>query len=194
MAKRGEKRPVRLEMAMPEDVGPLAVLANLAFDDDRKWQPGWLHEGNLKEEDPSKGPPATSYEWRKDVIEKLSRRDRKASDTTFYKVILGDDRVVGGVLVVDRPDLGEGAWRCKALFVDPDNHDRGIGREILRQMFREHPDVKRWALDTPDWATRNHAFYGKMGFEHYLTKDEPGLPFKLYDFENTMTQEERLKL
>jgi GNAT superfamily N-acetyltransferase len=181
-------------MAQPEDVGPLAVIANLAFYDDRKWQPEALREANLAQADPDKGPPPTSYVWLKEVIEKLSRGDRKESDTTYYKVILGEDRVVGGLFTVVRPDLGAGEWRCEGIFVDPDYQNRGIGKKILRQMFRRHPDAVRWALDTPEWATRNHAFYETMGFRRYLVKEEPGLPFKLYDFENTLSQEERLKL
>jgi GNAT superfamily N-acetyltransferase len=181
-------------MATPEDVGPLAVVANLAFYDDRKRQPDWLREGNLEQEDPDKGPPHTSYAWLREVIERFSRGDRTEPDTTYYKVILGDDRIVGGLFVVVRPDLGVGEWRCEGVLVDPDYQSRCIGTEILRQMFRRHPDVVRWALDTPEWAARNHAFYETMGFRHDLTKDEPGLPFRLYDFENTMPQENRLKL
>jgi GNAT superfamily N-acetyltransferase len=181
-------------MAMTEDISPLAVVANLAFYDDRKWQPDWLREANLEQEDPDKGPPHTSHTWLTEVVETLCRKDRSLSDTTYYKAILGEDRIVGGLFVVVRPDLGEGEWRCEGIFVDPDYQNRGIGKEILRQMFRRHPDAVRWALDTPEWATRNHAFYEKMGFRQYLVKEQPGLPFKLYDFENTMPQAERLKL
>jgi len=193
-AKRQETRPVRLEMAALEDAGPLAVVAALAFYDDRKWQSEELQETNLAQADPDKGPPPVSYEWTRHVIETLTTGDRKASDSTYYKVILGEDRLVGGLLVVVRPDLGDGEWRCETIFVDPDYHDRGIGKEILRQMYRSHPDAVRWTLDTPEWAVRNHGFYERMGFTRFDVSNNYGAPFEFFDFENVLAQEERLEL
>ena len=192
--KRKETRPVRIEPATPEDAGPLSVVAALAFYDDRKWQPEWLRAGNLEQSDPDKGPAHTSYEWTRRVLESLCTGKRKDSDLTFYKVILGEDRIVGGLFVVPRPDLGEGEWRCEGIYVDPDYQDRGIGKDILRLMYRSHPDVVRWPLGTPEWAVKNHSFYEQMGFTRFGTTDESGVPFKFYDYENALSQEKRLKL
>ena len=134
MPRREETRPVRLEPATPDDAGPLAAVAGLAFYDDRKWMPDGLRAEILAADDPLKGPPHVSYEWTRRVIENLSNGVRKASDTTYYKVVLGKERIVGGLFVVARPDLGEGEWRCEGIYVDPDYQDRGIGQEILRAM------------------------------------------------------------
>ena len=193
-SRRKETRPVQLEMAMREDAGPLAVIGALAFNDDRKWMPDDLREANVRQADPDKGPPPVSYEWNLQVIENLSYGARKPSDSTYYKVLLGEDRLVGGLLVVVRPDLGDGEWRCETIFVDPDYHNRGIGKEILRQMYRNHPDAARWTLDTPEWAVRNHAFYERMGFTKFRVSNEYGAPFEFFDFENVLAQEERLEL
>jgi len=195
MPRREEARPVTLVPATPEDAGPLAVVAALAFYDDRKWMPEGLRKANMAQDDPDKGPPHTSYDWMQNVL--ASVRDGRvigAPDTMYYKVLLGEDRLVGGLLVVARPDLGEGEWRCEGIFVDPDYQDRGIGKEILRQMFRNHPDASRWSLDTPEWATRNHAFYERMGFTKFAVSNNYGAPFDFFDFENTLPQRERLKL
>ncbi len=194
MPRRKEARPVRLEAATPEDAGPLAVVAALAFYDDRKWMPESLREANQAANDPSKGPPHVSYAWTRQVIESLTGEERKASDTTYYKVVLGDELIVGGLFVVARPDLGDGEWRCEGVFVDPDYQDRGIGQEILRQMYRHHPDVVRWSLDTPEFSTKNHGFYERMGFTQTGVSENPDVPFKFFDYENVLSQEERLKL
>ena len=195
MSRRQETRTVTLEVATPEDAGPLTVIAALAFFDDRKWQPEELRNGNLAQVDPDKGPPQTSYAWTRDVLEAV--RDGRivgAPHTTYYKVVLGEDRIVGGLLVVARPDLGEGQWRCEAIYIDPDYHNRGIGKEVLRQMYRNHPDALRWTLDTPEWAVRNHGFYERMGFTKFAVSNNYGAPFDFFDFENVLSQEERLRL
>jgi len=60
-SKRKESRPVQLETATLEDAGPLAVVANLAFYDDRKMMLAEFLGPKLDKEDPVKGPPHTSY-------------------------------------------------------------------------------------------------------------------------------------
>ena len=62
MARRHETRPVRLEMATPDDATQMTVAATLAFIDDCKWMPEETLDAILSADDPSKGPPHTSYE------------------------------------------------------------------------------------------------------------------------------------
>jgi len=47
--------------------------------------------------------------------------------------------------------------------------DRGIGQETFRQLYRLHPDVKRWRLGTPEFHTKNRHFYERMGFTYLET-------------------------
>lgn len=194
MPRRTEARPVRLEPATPEDAGPLTVIAALAFFDDRKWMPRETLDAILAAENPSKGPPHTSYAWTRKIIEHVNgESDESAS--TFYKVFLGDSLIVGGLFVVVRPDLGQGEWRCEGIYVDPDYQNRGIGQEAFRAMYRHHPDVVRWSLGTPEYAVGNHHFYERMGFTRVGVSDgDPAAPFRFYDYENALSQEERLKL
>jgi len=192
--KRRETRSVRIEPATPEDAGALAVVAALAFYDDRKWQPAWLREQNLTQDDPDKGSAHTSYEWTRRVLESVCTGKRKDSGLAFYKVILGEDRIVGGLFIVPRTDLGEGKGRYEGIYVDPDYQDRGIGKEILRLMYRSHPDVVRWTLGTPEWAVKNHSFCERMGFTRVSITEEPEVPFKFYEYENALPQDERLTL
>lgn len=191
---RTETRPVRLKLATLDDAAQLTITAAVAFYDDRKWQPDPVREANLAQADPDKGPPCVDYEWNRRAIKTLNIEKRSTSESSYYKAILGDDRLVGGLLVTSRPDLGTGEWRCEAIFVDPDYHGRGIGKEILRQMFRMHPQAKRWALDTPEWAVRNHGFYERMGFTKFDVTNNHDAAFNFFDFENTLSQAERLAL
>jgi len=194
MPRREETRPVRLELAAPEDAGPLTVIAAVAFFDDRKWMPAEIREERLSPEDPSKGPPLTSFDWNLEAIRNVNGESSK-TQSAYYKVLLGESKVVGGFVAVERRDFGEGEWWCGGIYVDPDYQGRGIGKEIFRQVFRRHPNAKRWTLETPVWATRNHHFYEKMGFSHFGTCDiEPPEEFQFRQYENTLSQEERLKL
>jgi len=195
-AKREETRPVRLEVASVEDAGPLTVIAALAFFDDRKWIPPKILEPMLAEADPSKGPPHVSYEWTRRVLQSIHEGHIVgAPDTTYYKVVLGESRAVGGLFIVSRTDLGEGEWRCEGIYVDPDYQDRGIGQKVFRAMYRLHPDAVRWSLGTPEWAVRNHHFYEKMGFSlAEITDVEPETGWSSYEYENVLSQAERLKL
>ena len=192
MAPRPKPRPVRLEIASPEDAPQLAIVASLAFFDDRRHMPEDVRAAIEAADDPSKGPPHTSHAWLRRVIAQVND---DSTPSTYYKVILGEDRVVGGLLVIERPDVGDGEWRCEGIYVDPDYQNRGIGKEIVRRMFRLHPDAARWSLDTPDYATGNHHFYERMGFTHFRTSGgDPSIPFAFYDFEDRLLQEERLAL
>jgi len=194
MERKEEARSVRLAVATPEDAGPLAVIAALAFPDDRSWQPSELRDANLALDDPSKGPPHTSYAWTRSVLEALGDSGRERPSATYYKAVLGESLVVGGLFVVPRPDLGTGEWRCEGIYVDPDHQGRGVGRQIIRLMYRHYPDVARWTLETPEYSTRNHAFYEGMGFTKIGVSKNPDVPFRFFDYENALPQKERLRL
>lgn len=48
------------------------------------------------------------------------------------------------------------------IYIDPAYHNRGIGTQTIEFVKRTYP-AKKWTLDTPDYATRNHHFYQKFG-------------------------------
>ena len=184
MEKKGEKRPIRVALAQPEDAAQLTVVQGRSFLDDRKWMPEDLMRAILAMEDPLDGPPGcTSVTWNRRVIE-----NRKA---IYYKVLLGE-RIVGGLFVFDR---GGREWELGRIYVDPDYQDRGIGQKVVREMYRLHPEVVRWTLGTPEWATRNHHFYEKMGFRlTEITEVEEGTGWRSRTYENTLAAQERARL
>jgi len=192
MSCRTETRSICLEIASAKDAAELTIIAALAFFDDRKWMPHDILEAIRASEDPSKGPPHTSYAWTRRVLESL--RSNRDDPSTYYKIVLGGERLVGGLLAIARPDLGDGEWRCEGIFLDPDYHNRGIGQAAMRAMYEHHPDAARWSLGTPEWAVRNRHFYEKMGFSLIdITDIEPETGWRSCEYENVLSQEERLR-
>jgi len=179
-----ETRSVRLEPATPEDAGPLTVIQGRAFHDDIRFIPPEDWRRLLETEDPSQGPPGvTDIGWTRRVIEH--------PDTAYYKILLGD-RLVGGVIVADAPKYSDqNLWR---IFIEPVYQSRGIGTEAFRQIYRLHPHVKAWRLGTPEWATRNHHFYERVGFRLLEIRPAGTDWFRGYEYINDLPQEERAKL
>mgnify|MGYP001817317747 CR=1 FL=1 len=82
------------------------------------------------------------------------------SRTPYFKVLVGE-RTVGGLIV-----FGAGPGHCELgrIYIDPTIQRRGVGQQAMRLLFDAFPPVTRWALGTPEWATRNQHFYEKLGF------------------------------
>jgi N-acetylglutamate synthase-like GNAT family acetyltransferase len=40
---------------------------------------------------------------------------------------------------------------------------KGVGSYMLYEIQLKYPNVTKWTLTTPDYATRNHHFYEKNG-------------------------------
>jgi len=123
-------------------------------------------------------------EWTKGAI--------KSKETVYYKILLGD-RIVGGLIVAADPEKypEENFWR---IFVEPTYNDRGIGQEAIRQLYRLHPDVKRWRLGTPAFHVKNRHFYEKMGFRLIEIIKPDHVWFRSAEYENVLSHEEQLKL
>lgn len=185
MPRRPETRPVRLELALPEDAGPLTVIQGRAFHDDVRFIDPKDLARLYAADDPAQGPPGvTDIDWTRNMI--------GDPESVYYKVLL-DARLVGGViLAVDAEKYSnENFWR---IFIEPVYHGRGIGQEAFRHVYRLHPDVKRWRLGTPEYATRNRRFYESMGFTLLEIRDLDYAWFRGCEYENALPQEERLKL
>jgi GNAT superfamily N-acetyltransferase len=79
---------------------------------------------------------------------------------TYYK-ILDDKRIIGGFIVFNQ---GGGVCHLGRIYLDPDFQDRGIGGQAIEFIEKLFPAAKKWTLDTPSWAVRNHHFYEKHGY------------------------------
>ena len=82
-------------------------------------------------------------------------------ESVGYKII-SREIVIGGIIVWILP---EGNNILGTIFVDPEYQDLGVGWNTWQFIEEIYPDTKSWRLGTPVWATKNHHFYQKCGFE-----------------------------
>ena len=85
-------------------------------------------------------------------------------ESVGYKIIINDE-VIGGIIVWILP---EGHNILGTIFVDPPFQDRGVGQKTWAFIEESYPDTISWRLGTPAWATKNHHFYEKCGFEEWM--------------------------
>ena len=76
--------------------------------------------------------------------------------------IVSAGKIIGGLIVWILPG---GNNNLGAIFVDPPYQDRGVGTQAWQFIETVYPGTRSWTLETPTWATRNHGFYQKLGFE-----------------------------
>jgi GNAT superfamily N-acetyltransferase len=151
---------VTFERATAADAEALVKLQVLTFHDDARMYPG-VKLG---------GPPG--YDSIKDVLQKI-REDN-------YYTIHYDGQIVGGLSVVK---LGQGHFHLDVIYIDPAYHNRGIGTQAIHFIEQTYP-AKKWTLNTPSYATRNHHFYEKLGY--VKVGEEPFKDFTLLDYEKSL--------
>jgi GNAT superfamily N-acetyltransferase len=140
LAKLSGRTVVNLRRFESRDAGLLAKISKRAFENDVQF--GAPARG---------GPPGyDAPEWQAQV----------AREATAYYVIEHQGDVVGGMIVFG----SSGDYWLGRMFVDPTAQNQGIGARAIDLLEGEFPEAKRWALETPQWNTRNHRFYEKLGY------------------------------
>lgn len=77
-----------------------------------------------------------------------------------YRIMSGDEKV-GGLVVHILENIGE----LDLLFVAPEFHSKGYGREAWRAVEALYPEVRIWETVTPYFEKRNIHFYvNRCGF------------------------------
>ena len=166
---------IKIELAGPEDVEQLVETCIRAFHADVEFLPPGTQPG---------GPPGyDSEDWNLDIM-----------DVGIYYKICLDEKIVGGLILFDMHNYGRpaGTWNLGRIWVDQRFQSQGIGEEAIRLMFEKHPEPTYWWLDTPDWATRNHHFYEKVGFTlREITEIEAETGWASYIYERHCPQTEK---
>lgn len=149
-------KAVKLEfVAMTEaDIPALTPVMKRAFDDDA--------QKHLGQE--SGGPPGY------DDGEFFRTWLLPYQESVGYK-ILTDGRLIGGIIVWILPG---GDNILGTIFVDPEFQDIGVGTATWKFIEGAYPETRSWRLATPTWATKNHHFYMKCGFEE--VESDPMIP------------------
>jgi GNAT superfamily N-acetyltransferase len=141
---------IHFQKARPEDAEALTEVQVRTFDDDARQFAG----------QPGGGPPGyDSVDWQLRMMKR----------GIYYK-ILADDQIVGGFILFD---MRRRHFNLGRIFIDPNWQNQGIGTQAIEFMEKAFPYVKKWSLDTPHWAQRNHHFYAKMGYVK-VGEDSPG--------------------
>jgi GNAT superfamily N-acetyltransferase len=91
---------------------------------------------------------------------------------------VSEGQIIGGIVVFD---YGEGHYHLDLIFIDPDYHNRGIGTQAMHFIQRTYPTAKKWSLDTPLYAVRNHHFYEKFGYVRVKEETVNGFSLVCYE-------------
>ena len=82
----------------------------------------------------------------------------EAKGAISYKVVSDakdDKTMLGGVIVAFNDEKAH----IDFLYVKRDAHSRGVGKFIMFELERQHPEVREWELVTPYFEKRNIHFY-----------------------------------
>lgn len=136
---------ISIAHAEPEDAEILADISKRAFDSDVGF--GASGEG---------GPPG---------YDSIEHHRKSIQETSFdYLKFVYEARIVGGTSVYK---IAENHYEIFNVFINPDYHRRGIGRQSFELIKAMYTQAKRWTLDTPVWNTRTKSYYEKLGFTQY---------------------------
>lgn len=77
--------------------------------------------------------------------------------------ILSQDNIVGAIEVKESSHR----YHLYKLFVDEKQQGKGIGKNIVNQIFNILSKEKNWTVYTPYKNFKNHYFYESLGFRKY---------------------------
>ncbi len=100
-----------------------------------------------------------------------------------YKIMLGDTLIGAFIVFRDYPE--EGSNVLGTIFLDPEYQNVGIGSQVMDYIHGTFL-AKKWVLDTPEWHTRNHHFYEKLGYQKIGEQEEPHAGFTLRIYQKKM--------
>ena len=96
----------------------------------------------------------------------------------FGKVILADNAIIGGVFFAVIGKKGE----IGTIFIDPVHQKKGYGQQVMLEIEKQHPKVKKWKLETLGESFGLHRFYEKLGYvKSGERKDPKSAPATLAD-------------
>ena len=101
-----------------------------------------------------------------------------------YKIVANGE-IVGGTLVWLAKD-NNNIWGN--VFVDPAWQNKGVGTRAWEFIERCYPAARSWTLNTPGYATGNHKFYEKLGFERIREEDTTDHPGKSFIYRKMMVK------
>lgn len=102
-------------------------------------------------------------------------REYLAADACY--AIRENGQLIGGIVLIDH---GDGHVHLDTLFIAPAEQSRGIGGRAIAFFEQQHP-ARRYTLETPSYALRNHHVYEKYGYVAVGARDAPGVTLIQYE-------------
>jgi RimJ/RimL family protein N-acetyltransferase len=147
--------------AEPNDAEALTRTCKITFDDDT-----FKHTGK-----PTGGAPG---------YDEVGYQLKRMEDDEYLKILL-DGEIIGGIIL---EWITENHIQLIRIWIHPDHQDKKIGHLAMEHIHARFP-AKKWTLETPPYAKRNHYFYEKFG---YVNKGWlPDCPEPLYVYEKIVT-------
>ena len=87
----------------------------------------------------------------------------KRLSNSYFLVAKIDDNIEGFINISKRSDNEE--YYLSALYVNPQTKNRGIGTQLMNQVFKDHPFIKKMTLDVEKDNENAFNFYSKKGFK-----------------------------
>ena len=124
-------------------------------DNQRSFKYGALEEFGMRDNHLNKEGEIIS---RKTIEKSINN---KKSET--FRIIL-DGKKVGGVII--KIDKEKKVGELEILFINPEEHSKGIGFKTWNMIEKMYPDIDVWETFTPYFEKRNIHFYvNKCGFQ-----------------------------
>ncbi len=99
------------------------------------------------------------------LIQTLPEMKAEMQVRLFLKAV-AEGHIVGSV----RAHLEQGTCYIGRLIVHPDQQNRGLGQELMREIEDHFPQSKRYELFTGHRSERNLYFYQKLGYQQFKTQ------------------------
>jgi len=132
---------MRIEIAYIEDAKALTEVQVRTFDDD---------SGRFAGQEKGGPPGYDSVEWQINIMQ----------HSKYYKIMYYT-RIIGGIILFD---MGDGVFNLGRIYIDPEYQNMGVGTNAIKFIEMAFPQARKWTLETPGFAVRNHHFYEKMGY------------------------------
>lgn len=92
---------------------------------------------------------------------------KMARSNHLFKLV-DNDLIIGGAILFEDNDK----LNVSRIFISPENHRKGYGEFMMREIEALYPSVKEFTLDTPIWNVRTNAFYAKQGYTEIRRDNE----------------------
>jgi ribosomal protein S18 acetylase RimI-like enzyme len=78
-----------------------------------------------------------------------------------YYLIKWNDQIIGGAIIRQK---SEEHFDLLRIFINEENQNKGIGKQMMKEIENLYPTAKLWTLDTPHLNYRNQHFYESLGY------------------------------